>query len=173
VRLGIAILLGCRIAAADPAKPAVTSVEEAGSPPSPYAITATTGPRLTLLSGSALLGGVDVGASRRFQDRWHAGVRLELEVGSRVFVYEQVAEVGVWLHPSHHLDLLLAWRVGHAYFDFPFANVHALVLAPVVALDYRISRALAIRMVPFAINAYYSGLWQGIVSPEVGVAWRI
>src|SRR5690242_18869648 len=122
MRWAIVVVMIARTAAGEPAEPAER----------PYSITAAGGLRLTLLSGEYMIGSAAVVLARRWEDRWHVGLRSQFEMGPTLRLYEQTGELWIWLHPSRRIDLLLAWRIGYAYFDFDFARIHALVIAPVI-----------------------------------------
>ena len=136
-----------------------------------YAIGAAAGPQLAITAGDDVLGRVAVSGSRRWSDRWQLGLDATLVVGSGVVITEQLLEAGVWLHPSKRLDVLLGWRIGHAWFDFSYAHVHAAAFQPVALIAIRVAPRLDVQVQPFVANMYLSGMWQVTTGGEVGIAW--
>jgi len=136
-----------------------------------YAIGAQAGPQLAITANDNVLGRLAVSASRRWSDRWHVGLDATVVVGTGVLITEQLVEAGVWLHASSRVDVLLGWRIGHAWFDFSYAHVHAAAFQPIALIAVRLAPRLDLRVEPFAANMYLSGMWQVTTGGEVGVAW--
>jgi hypothetical protein len=147
----------------------------AHAPPRPrcYALVAAVALELAPLADDDVLERVAIAGARRW-GRWQLGARLALAIGPRgMWVNEEAVEAGAWLRGSRRVDVLLAWRFGHAGFDFGYAKVHTMLFEPVAELAFHVSPAFDVRVDPFAIHLYRSGVWQVTFGPEVGVAWRL
>jgi hypothetical protein len=136
-----------------------------------YAVGAAVGPQLAITANDNILGRVAVSGSRRWSDRWQVGLDATLVVGTGVIITEQLVEAGVWIHPSKRLDVLLGWRVGHAWFDFSYAHVHAAAFQPVALIAVRLAPRLDLQVEPFTANLYLSGIWQITTGGQLGLAW--
>ena len=143
----------------------------------PYALGAELGFRLTLLGGDDILPRLALSGARRWDDRWQTGVRLAYELGSGmpgdVSIAEVSGEVGMWLHLSPRLDLLLGWRAGYASLSLGDIGVRALVIENATELSYHWRPRLEIRFAPAVVTGYRSGLWQVTFGSEVGLAWLL
>jgi len=83
-------------------------------------------------------------------------------------------EAGMWLHPSDKIDLELGLRAGYAYIHLGYgAQVNALAVEPVVAINYKLGPRRALRFEPFVMTAYHSGLTQAVFGPQVGYVWTL
>lgn len=142
--------------------------------PRPHALGVTAGARF--MQGSTYPE-LAISGSRRWWDRLHLGGRVTVGRGLIATVTREMVELGVVLHPSQRLDVLLAWRVGHAYHRVMFPSgtmipVHAAVLEPVLELAFRIGAATELRVVPFSIAAHNTGMWLYVFGAELAVARR-
>lgn len=145
----------------------------AASPMSPPGLVGTSvGGRLTLAFGSPIVGRASVDGGWRWNDRWHTGARIGVDVGTGSRIYEAGGELGIVLHASREIDVLLGWRVGYAHFRFNNVSVDALAVAPLAEIFFLASACIQIRIAPFGMTAYNAGLWELMIGPEVGVVWR-
>ncbi|MFN0250934.1 MAG: hypothetical protein ACKV2T_28935 [Kofleriaceae bacterium] len=143
------------------------------SPSSRPAMVGTSlGGRLTLAVGSPILGRASVDGGWRWNERWHAGARIAFELGADSQIYEGGGELGIVLHTSREIDVLLGWRVGYAHFRFNGVSIGALAISPVADIFYLASDCIQIRISPLSATAHHAGLWKLMVGPEVGVVWR-
>jgi hypothetical protein len=115
-------------------------------------------------------------AAARWWDRLHTGVRVAGSAGGGVALLEETVEVGLWLTPSPRVDLLIAWRFGHAYLrltadDGEPVGVNAFAIAAVGELAVHVTPTFDIRVMPLVVSGYYANLLQITIGPEVGVAW--
>jgi hypothetical protein len=141
--------------------------------PRPWAIDAALGVQLAPLADDDVLERIAVGGAHR-SGRWHVGARLAFAIGPRrMWLDEETVETGAWLRASRRLEVLVAWRVGHAGLHFGYATVHAIDIEPVLELAFRVSRALEVRFDPVATHLYRSGVWQVTFGPEVAAAWLL
>lgn len=95
-----------------------------------------------------------------------------VDLGGASQIYEAGAELGIMLHASRELDVLLGWRAGVARFSYTNVSVDTLAIGPMAEIFYLASECIQIRIAPLGVTAYSSGLWELIVGPEVGVVWR-
>lgn len=163
-----------RTAALDPPPPETSTVIVPSSAPEPaalYSLEAMGGPRFALIEGDDVLGRVAITASRRWQNRWHTAVGIEIDQGAGLTFEQFAGEVGIWLHASNRIDMLLGWRTGYASMDFVFARINALELEPVAELAYHLTPKVDLRFAPAAVSIYRSGMWQVVAGPELGLAW--
>jgi hypothetical protein len=104
-------------------------------------------------------------------NRVHVGIGAGIGTGGNASWFaEGFGELGMWLHPSEKLDLLLAWRLGRAHFAIFDMPVNATMGTPVIELRYRLRPRLAIVVEPFETTGYYHGLWEIVIGPQLGVA---
>jgi len=139
----------------------------------PHAIEAVAGGRVSLISHDEIVGRVAVTGSMRWNDRWHAGLRFSVDANQHTQIYEPSGEVGIWLHASKTIDVLLGWRLGYANFRFDDVVVHAFAAEHIADIVVRMGARTELHVAPFTVQTYYSGLWQLTVGTEVGLAWRL
>lgn len=159
----LAVAAAAHVAAADPAPP--------------YAVGVELGARLTILAGDDVLERAVISGARTWDDRWEVGVRATYDVGTgengdiRIPAIE--GEVGMWLHPSPQIDVLLGWRAGYASLRLGAVDVRAAVVETAMEMAYHWRPRLELRIAPALVTGYRSGLWQITIGPELGVAWRL
>lgn len=150
---------------------AVCASGGAQASPSP-AIEAAAGGRVSLISGAELLGRVAGSASLRWSERWHAGVRFSADLNRRTQIFEPSGELGLWLHASTAISVLIGWRIGYANFRFEDVIVHAFAAEPIAQIVYPLGARYELHFTPITVQAYLSGVWQFTLGTEVGLAWR-
>lgn len=129
------------------------------------------GGRLTLAPGSPILGRASVDGAGRWNERWHTGLRISFDLGGDSQIYEAVGELGIVLHASRELDVLLGWRAGYGRFHFNDISIDTYAIGPMAEIFYFASERVQIRFAPFGATAYNGGLWELMIGPEVGVLW--
>ena len=102
-------------------------------------------------------------ASRR-RRRWN---RHSTEAS---YLAEGFGEVGLWLHASSKIELLLGWRLGAARFSIHSTPTDAVMVEALVELRLHLRPRLDLAIQPFALTGYRSGLWAIMAGPSIGVA---
>jgi hypothetical protein len=105
---------------------------------------------------------------------WH---RLHVGIGGAVgsggqasFVGEAYGEVGLWLHASANVDLLIGWRLGRARLTIHDMPVTATMTASLFEVRVHLRPRVDLVVAPFTLTGYYSGLWAFLAGPSVGIA---
>jgi hypothetical protein len=123
-----------------------------------------------------------IGLGHTFADRLYVSGNVGVgsgrvrALGSTTLIYEEFAEAGLVLHPSRAIDILLAWRLGLAYFRFDTeiggADLHAVTMAPVFRVDYAFRPRWKIQFAPFVLRGYWSRAWGTNLGVELALGYR-
>ncbi|HEY5921143.1 MAG TPA: hypothetical protein VIV11_05710 [Kofleriaceae bacterium] len=114
-----------------------------------------------------------VTGARRSWDRLQLGVNLGVGSSPGLFETHQSGEVGIWLYPSRSIDLLLGWRIGHAYLYDTHGpaslSVHSAIVETFATMELHLG-PVELRVTPLLITGYRTGAWLLLIGPQIGVA---
>ena len=114
---------------------------------------------------------LDATAGMTLWNRLHVGVGAGIGTSTEAsYLAEGFGEVGLWLHASPHIELLIGWRLGGAHFSIHDMPTNAVMAEVLVELRLHVRPRLDLAIQPFAITGYRSGLWAIMAGPSIGVA---
>ena len=103
--------------------------------------------------------------------RLHVAVAASIGTGGTAdWLATAFGEVGLWLHASPRVDVLLGWRLGHSWFSIRDMPVDATMTATLVQVRLRLRPRVDLMLEPLRITGYYNGLWALIAGPAIGIA---
>ncbi|HEY3806828.1 MAG TPA: hypothetical protein VGL61_29695 [Kofleriaceae bacterium] len=114
---------------------------------------------------------LDASAGATLWHRLHVGAGAGVGTGTTTtYLVEGFAEVGLWLHASKQIELLLGWRLGGARFSIHHAPTDAVMAQALIELRFHLRRRIDLTVQPFALTGYYGGLWAIMAGPSIGIA---
>jgi hypothetical protein len=124
----------------------------------------------------ASYGKVAAFVGRRFWDRLDLELDVTVDFGRDLVGVEAALRIGVLLHVSRRLDVLIAWRTGYAGLraELPAKAiwVDMIHLSVGVELRFLLLPQLDLRVAPIVAAGYWQELWGFTLEPAVSLAYR-
>jgi hypothetical protein len=115
-----------------------------------------------------------------FADRAYVGAALALGVGTKegpagasLVVHEELVGLGLVLHASRALDVVVGWRLGHAAFHGDNLDRDVLATTPLLRFDLAIDASWILQLEPLGVRAYWVSGWATSLGAQVALAYKL